>query len=160
MLALACVGGIVGVVLLRKAGLSLGPGREVATTWVTPGAPYALSYVTSTNDDTGVWLDLDLGYAQGVQLTGPVMVRVNGTPLAQYNLNLTSGSCSAPVREVSSSFCVNWRSSDVNGSGSLAGQTRMFKVPAQARGATVTVSGMVFASPGVQVRRLRLFAAQ
>jgi outer membrane protein TolC len=43
-------------------------------------------------------LDLDVGYSQGVQLTGPIAVRVGGTPVAQYNVNLTSGSCTAPVR--------------------------------------------------------------
>lgn len=160
VLALTCAGGAVAAIFLRGAVMNLGPGHEVGSTVATPGVPFSLSYVPTKRDETAVWLDLDLAYAQGVQLTGPLSVRVGGTPVAQYNLNLTSGSCTAPVREVSSSFCINWRTTNLNGEGALSGQTRMFKVPAQAPGATITVSGMFFASPGVQARRIRLFASE
>lgn len=160
VLALTCAGGIAASVFLGGVVSKLGPGHEVGSTFVTPGTPYTLTYVTRSGDDSGVWLDLDLGYTGGVQLTGPLAVRVNGTVIAQYNVNMTSGSCSAPVRESTTSFCIGWRSSELNGQGSLSGQTRMFKVPTQARGSTVTVSGMIFASPGVQVRRLRIYGAE
>lgn len=160
VLALTCAGGAAGMLFVRGAVMNLGPGHEVASTLATPGVPFSLTYVPSKRDETAVWLDLDVGYAQGVQLTGPIAVRVGGTPVAQYNVNLTSGSCTAPVREVSSSFCINWRTTSLNGEGSLSGQTRMFKIPAQAPGAAVTVSGMIFASPGVSARRLRVFASE
>lgn len=160
VILLSCIGGVVSMLVLRGAVMNLGPGHEVGTTFVTPGTPYTLTYVTQSGDESGVWLDLDLGYSQGVQLTGPLAVRVNGTVIAQYNVNMTSGSCASPVREVTTSFCIGWRTSEINGQGSLAGQTRMFKVPTQARGSTITVSGMMFASPGVQVRRLRIYGAE
>ncbi len=160
LIALTCAGGMAAFFLVRGAVLNLGPGTEIASATALPGAPYELRYRPAKRNDTAVWLDLDVTFAAGVQLTGPIMVRSNGTPVAQYNLNLTSGECHAPVRGESTSMCFNWRTTNLNGSGSLSGQTRMFKVPAQPAGAVVTVTGMVFASPGVQVRRLRLYAAE
>lgn len=160
LIALTCVGGAVSMLVLRGAVMNLGPGREVGSALITPGVPYSLDYVTRSGDDSGVWLDLDLGYAQGIQLTGPLAVRVNGTVIAQYNVNMTSGECASPVRESSTSFCLGWRSTNLNGAGTLSGQTRMFKVPTQPRGATITVSGMIFASPGITVRRLRIYGAE
>lgn len=156
LMMLSCMGGAVAFFLAKGA---LGPGTEVGTTFVYPGMPYTLTYTQGANE-TKVWLDIDLSYAQSLQVTGPVMVRSNGTPIAQYNLQLTGGSCASPVRESNSSFCINWVSSEVNGNGSVSGKTRMFSVPRQPRGAVITVSGMAFATPGFTMRRLRMFAAE
>ncbi len=158
-MALACVGGIVGFLVLGKAALD-GIGNEVATTPVAPGTPFALTFTQGSDKDSRVWLDLDVSYAGALQITGPLAVRVNGTPVAQYNVQIAGGGCSAPVRERTGSFCLNWRHSEVNGSGSLSGDTRLFTVDAQPRGATITVTGMLFTTPGAQVRRLRVHAAQ
>jgi hypothetical protein len=100
LIALTCVGGAVSMLVLRGAVMNLGPGHEVGSALITPGTPYSLDYVTRSGDDSGVWLDLDLGYAQGIQLTGPLAVRVNGTVIAQYNVNMTSGECVARARVV------------------------------------------------------------
>ncbi len=158
VMALSCLAGAGAWLLVGRVA---SPGRELGTTYVTPGMPFTLQYNQSGSEETRVWLDLDVSYTQGARFTGPLAVRVNGTPIAQYNVDFQAeGECKSPVREATSSVCYNWVSSNVNSNGSLSGQTRMFTIPAQPAGSTIQVSGMVFASYGVTVRRLRVYGAQ
>lgn len=158
VLVLACFAGVGAALFVKRVA---GPGTELGTTYVTPGMPFTLQYNQSGHEETRVWLDLDVSYTQGARFTGPLAVRVNGTPIAQYNVDFQAeGECRSPVREATSSVCYNWVSSQVNSNGSLSGQTRMFTIPAQPPGSTIQVSGMFFASYGVTVRRLRVYGAQ
>lgn len=159
LLALVCVGGGVAAALLGKAVVR-GVGREIATTWAPPGQPYQLAYTQRGEAEVAVWLDVSLTYGRALQLAGPVAVRVNGTPLQVHALQLDGGGGCQAIRGGSSSFCIGWNHRWSNGTGTLSGQTRLFKIPAQPRGATVTVSGMLFAGPGVSVSRARLFASE
>lgn len=158
LLALVCVGGGVAAALLGKA-VARGVGREIATAWAPPGQAFQLAYVQRGDGEVAVWLDVSLTYGRALQLTGPLAVRVNGTPTQQHALQLDGGDCQA-IRGGSSSFCIGWNHRWRDGTGTLSGQTRLFKIPAQPRGATVTVTGMLFAGAGVSVSRARLFASE
>ncbi len=158
VLALVCVGGGVAAALFGKA-VSRGFGREIATAPVAPGQPFQLAYTQRAGGDIDVWLDVDIAYGRTLQLSGPIAVRVNGTPIQQHALALEGGSCQA-IRGGRSSFCLGWNSNWRDGVGTVSGRTRLFTVPAQPRGATVTVTGMAFAGPGVTVNRARLYAAE
>lgn len=159
VVAVSCLAGIAAAVFVGRAA-SFGMGREVASTAVMPGVPFVLTYTQRSRNEGRVWLDLDVGWSNTLQLTGPLSLRASGTPIASYNLDIHGASCEHPVRETHTAFCTNWNSSQTNGQSSLSGNTRLFTIPTQSTGTVVTVTGMIFAGPGVQARRLRVFASE
>jgi hypothetical protein len=153
-----CLGAGIAAALLGKAVLR-GVGQEIATVPVVVGQPFRLAYVQRGSGEVAVWLDIEASYGRSLQLTGPLAVRVNGTPIQQHALALGDGSCQA-IEGGRTSVCIGWNNRWNNGVGTVTGKTRLFTVPAQPRGAMVTVTGMAFAGPGVTVHRARLFAAE
>jgi len=92
-----------------------------------------------------------VSHSQGLNLTGPINITVNGQLIGQYTLAMTgSGS---PVAQRSSSRQVNW----VHSGSSTSGTTMLFPLPNYESGATVTVSGTVTAAPGTTVNNMRIF---
>jgi hypothetical protein len=161
LLLLGCLGSVAVWAIGRSALGAFGPGEELSAAPVTPGVPFVLSYSQgATSHETRVWLDLDVSFSNNLQLSGALTLRCNGTPIGQYNLQVANGECTSPVRESSNASCFSWRHSQANGQGSMAGQTRLFVVVPQPPNATITLSGLVFASPGTQLRKLRVFASE
>lgn len=156
LIGLMAAGGAVAFVALRGA---VG-GSEVASAQVAPAQPFVLQFQQNDSSPHRVWLELDAQYTQGLQIPGRVTVTVNGQLVQQHTLAFQrGGACENPTQGQSSSFCMNWVHSNLNGSGSTRGKTRLFEIPAQARGATVAVSGMLSPGYGTTASRLRVYVA-
>ena len=134
---------------------AIGPGNEISTANVQPNTPFVLTYTQEGSGQREIWMELDVSYTQGLNLTGPINISKNNQVIGQYNLELTgSGS---PIRERSSSKNVNWVSTNLSGSGSTSGKTFLFPLPAYEEGATISLTGTITASQGLTARQLRIF---
>jgi hypothetical protein len=161
LLAFGCVGlvlltvlGTVGTVFFLRAKIT---GTSLATAVITPGVRAALTYTDPGKGANGAWLDVDVAHTQGFRVVGMFTVMANGQLVGQYNLNGDlSGRCTNPVIGQNSAACASWRSTRVGATGTVAGRTRMFEIPAQPSGTSVSVVGTLYLASGVTVRRLAL----
>lgn len=157
MLLLACViGGAVAAMGGGLAGL-MGPGEEVVSTPITPGQPFTLSYVQDGDQKYKAWLEVDVSYTSGYDLSGNVLLSENNQPFGQYTV--AEDGDGSPVQERSSVTRFNWTSTSVNGSGSASGTVSLFPIPARTASGTVTLSGTIHATPGT-TGTLRLIVAK
>lgn len=145
---------IAAVVAIFMVVKSVGPGDEVATADATLGQQFQATYTQSGSQQYAVWLDLDVSYSQGYQLSGPINISVNGQHVGQYQLQETgSGS---PIQGRSNRLTTSWVSTNIGGSGSTSGNLKLFTLPAYDDGATVLVWGTISGTPGMTATRLRL----
>jgi hypothetical protein len=156
LVILGCIIG--GVVLATGAGGLLGPGEEVISTPISLGQPFTLTYVQDGDQKYEAWLEVDVSYTAGYNLTGTILLSEGGAAFGQYTLNETGDG--SPVTERSSSKRFNWASSSINGSGSASGTVSLFPLPARTANGQVTISGTVQATPGTTVNSIRLFVAK
>lgn len=156
VMALCCIGGAAAFMIVGKR---LG-GTEVASTNTTPGQPFLLSIPANSGGATRrVWIDYEATFSQGLGLQGMLTVTTGGTASGQYQMNFTrNGQCENPIVGQSSSSCINTSYSSVNGQGSARGRYWLFDLPTGSAASTVT--GNVFAGPGVTVSRLRFYATE
>ncbi len=137
----------------KLAGSTLG---QVA---VTAGVPTALTFTDPGKNSSAVWLELDATHTQGVRVMGTFAVTANGRVLVQYSLNGDlSGRCANPVLGQNSSACVNWVYVQTGAGGTVSGRTRLFSIPQQPIGTSVSVTGTLYVAPGVTTRQLTLTA--
>lgn len=157
---LVILGCLIGGIVLAAGGAAglLGPGEEVVSTPIAIGQPFTLTYVQNGDQKYEAWLEVDVSYTAGYNLSGTILLSDGGGPFGQYTLN-ENGSGS-PVTERSSSKRFNWASSTVNGSGSADGTVALFPVPARTAGGQVTISGTIQANPGTTVNSLRISIAK
>ena len=157
--------GCLGLILLTALGTAAAvflfgsklAGSSLATTAITPGVRASLTFTDPGKGSTGAWLDLDVAHTQGFRVMGMFTATANGRVLGQYNLNGDlSGRCTNPVIGQTSAACVSWRFTQVGASGTVAGRTRLFEIPAQPSGTAVSVIGTLYVNSGVTVRRLAL----
>ncbi len=132
----------------------MSPGEEVAAADVTLGQQYQTTYTQEGDTQYEIWLDLDVTYSQGLQLTGPINITVNDEHVGQYQLSYNGSG--APIQGRSGSKRVNWTSTNINGNGSASGKLFLFKLPAYDEGANVMIWGTINGSPGMAAQRLRL----
>lgn len=156
LVILGCIIG--GVVLATGVGGLLGPGEEVISTPISLGQPFTLTYVQDGDQKYEAWLEVDVSYSAGYNLTGTLLLSEGGAAFGQYTLNETGDG--SPVTERSSSKRFNWVSSNINGSGSASGTVSLFPLPARTANGQVTISGTVQGSPGTTVNSIRLFVAK
>ncbi|MDB4932144.1 MAG: hypothetical protein JWM10_4628 [Myxococcaceae bacterium] len=161
ILAFGCLGlvlltvlGTLGAVFFLREKFS---GTSLATTAITPGVRASLTYTDPGKGPNGAWLGVDVSHAQGFRVMGLFTVTANGRVLGQYNLNGDlSGRCTNPVINENTAACDDWRYTQVGANGTVAGQTRLFVIPAQPSGTAVSVVGTLYLASGVTVRRLAL----
>jgi len=149
MLIFACLlGG--GIFMAINA---MGPGEEVATIDATVGQPFTLTYSQDGSQKYAAWLEVDLDHSASYNLTGTIVLSADGVPFGQYTL-AEDGSGPA-VSERSDSVRLSW----VHTGSSTSGTTKLFPIPAQNGGQTITVTGTVNAPPGT-TGRIRIFVAK
>jgi hypothetical protein len=135
----------------------LGPGEEVASIPATIGQPFTLEYVQEGSQKYQAWLEVEVDYTAGYNLSGPILLSENGAAFGQYTLAETGEG--SPVQERSGSRRVQWTSSSLNGSGRAEGNVSLFPIPARPDGHRVTISGTIHATPGT-TGTLRFFVAK
>ncbi len=156
LLLLVCV---IGGVLYGTGSIAslLGPGEEVVSMPITLGQPFSLTYVQSGSQKYEAWLEVDVDYSAGYNLTGTILLSENGSPFGQYTL--AEDGQGSPITERSSSKRVSWVTTNLGGNGSAEGKVSLFPIPARSSGAQVTLSGTIHASPGTS-GSVRLFVAE
>lgn len=132
---------------------AMGPGEEVSSIDVTPGQPFTLTYAQDGSQKYMAWLEVDLDHSSSYSLTGPITLSADGNAFGQYTLD-EDGSGS-PVTERSDSVRISW----VHSGSSTSGTTKLFPIPNQIDGSTVTLSGTISAPPGT-TGQIRLFVAK
>ncbi len=157
--------GCLGLVMLTVLGVAasvflLGTklvGSSLASTPVTPGAPTSVSFTDPGKGATGVWLDVDVAHARGFRVRGELSVTAGARSLGQYEIDGDlGGRCTNPVIGQGSSHCIQWNSTRLGAGGRVSGRTRLFEIPAQPRGTTVTIEGTISIPGDVTPRRLVL----
>jgi hypothetical protein len=154
---LALIGCIASAVAFPTLIGMLGPGEEVVSTQVTIGQPFVLEYGQDGSQKYEAWLEVDLEYTAGYNLSGPILLSENGTAFGQYTLAETGEG--SPVQERNSSRRISWVSSNLNGNGSVEGMVSLFPIPARTSGTRVSLSGTIYGSPGT-TGTIRLFVAK
>lgn len=156
LLLLACV---IGGVLYAAGGMHglLGPGEEVVSTPIVFGQPFSLTYVQSGSQKYEAWIEVDVDYTAGYNLTGTILMSENGSPFGQYTL--AEDGEGSPVAERRTDKRVGWEATNLAGSGSAEGKVSIFPIPARTSGAQITLSGTIHASPGTS-GSVRLFVAE
>jgi hypothetical protein len=156
ILLLAC--GIFGTVY-AVGGLAsmMGPGEEVLSTPVTSGVPFTLSYYQDGSQKYEAWLEVDVDYSAGYNMSGTILLSENGTAFGQYTL--AEDGEGSPIQERNSSRRINWVTTNANSNGSASGQVHLFPLPARADRAAVTLSGTINATPGT-TGTIRIFVAK
>lgn len=153
MLAAGLCAGAVGYSVFSKA---LSGGNELVAQPVSSGTPF-LFEARSNGKELRVWLEVDAQHTDDFPIQGSVIVSANGTPVRQATLNGSlGGGCTNPTTGEGSSICLNWRTTRVNGQGSVSGRTRLFTVPASAQGTPVTFGGTLIVGSGTTLRSARL----
>lgn len=147
VMVLACIGGGVAMFLV-KDGLF---GKVIASSDAQPNTAFAVNFTQNNREDHEVWVDLDVSQNTG-PLTGQLQVTANGQPVAQYPLNfqVTTGGCFNPAGG-GRSGCVNYS----HAGSSMSGRLYLFKIPTQASGAAVAITGTLMAPEGFVSRRLQ-----
>lgn len=153
LVLLTALGTVAAVFVLRDKLV----GTSVASTTLTPGVRASVTYTDPGGGTNSAWLELDAAHTQGVRLMGMFTVTTNGQMLGQYNLNGDlSGRCVNPVVGQRSSACVNWTFVQTGAGGTVSGRTRLFEIPAQPGGTSVSITGTLYVANGVTLRRLAL----
>jgi hypothetical protein len=155
---LVVLGCIIGGIVLAASGSLMGPGEEVISTPISIGQPFTLTYIQDGSQKYEAWLEVDVSYTAGYNLTGTILLSEGGAAFGQYTLAETG--TGSPVTERDSSKRINWVSSSANGSGSADGTVSLFPLPARTANGQVTISGTIQAPPGTTVNSIRLFVAK
>ena len=149
MLLLACVvgGGIYAAID------AAGPGEEVTSVDATIGQPFTLTYNQSGSQKYAAWLEVDLDHSSSYNLTSTIIMSADGVPFGQYTM--AEDGNGSPVTERSDSIRLSW----VHTGSSTSGTTRLFPIPAQSSGQTISITGTVQAPPGT-TGQIRIFVAE
>jgi hypothetical protein len=83
---LLMAGMITGAALFAAPAITqaMGPGEEVASAYVSPGAPFAVVFTPEPGVDYEVWLEVDLSHSGALSLQGPLNVSF-GVPSASMH---------------------------------------------------------------------------
>jgi hypothetical protein len=152
---LACVIG--GVIAMNFDSLIGAPGEEVATVTVAPGQPFTLTYTQDGSQKYQAWLEVDVDYTAGYNLTSTMLLSENNTAFGQYTL--AEDGEGSPIAERNSSTRMSWVTTNLGGNGSASGKVSLFPIPARAAGSTVTITGTLNANPGT-TGTIRIFVAK
>lgn len=155
LVLLSCIAG--AIVLFSGLGNFFGPGEEVVSTPVAIGTPFTLTYVQDGSQKYAAWLEVDLDYTAGYNLSGTVLLSENGTAFGQYTLQ--DDGEGSPVVERDDAVRINWSSTTLNGSGGASGTVKLFPIPARTANAQITLSGTLQAAPGT-TGTIRLIVAK
>lgn len=154
---LVVLGCLVGLVAMVGLVGTLAPGEEVASTTVTFGQLFVLTYEQSGSYKYDAWLELDLEFSQGYELTGTVLLSESEVPFEQYTLR--EDGFASPVVERRSSKRINWRITRDSELGRVSGKASLFPISARAAGSRVSLSGTIEARPGT-TGTIRLFVTK
>lgn len=122
---------------------------------LTAGQPFAFTFNTGSAEEHAMWIDYDVTHTVPWQIGGTVTVLgPNGQPLK--NVQLTVGGSGATTTEGGARMDLGSTSSSVNGNGSASGMTRLFTIPAQPSGTTLTVQGQLLPAAGTTINKAQL----
>lgn len=151
LIAVTCLFGVGAFTYVSKSV----SGTELANFQVQPGAPFLYEFRPHGRGQVSVWLEVDATFENGFNLDGQVTALSSGSS-ASHTLHFANGgACENPVAQSTSSMCLNWRVSHLNGHGEVSGRTRMFTVPTTP-GQAGSLSGVITPGPGTTLRSLRL----
>lgn len=131
-------------------------GEAVASFLVSPGDEFRFEYPTRSQASFSVWLEYEIAHRRPLgdwSIDGTMKVSASGHEVDDGQIHI--GRVGSPVVGRGDRIETHTRTTLSNGQGTSSASIRIFKIPKQDGGQTITVAGLVRPGPDTQIRSLR-----